>query len=195
MTEVLATYCYDVAGNGDGPPAAPAEVDALIRYDRPTLELPDDLPFVDWVEVGARLKRAEARVMFLLGDWIRFGEQHYPDRYEQAIAATHYAYSTIQKAATVAKAIPPAARRESLPFAYHAEVAALPPPERDALLDRAERGEIANRFQLRAHARRATAAAGGKPLADPVCKRCGAPCEECALEEPAARGARGAGLE
>jgi hypothetical protein len=72
-----------------------------------------------------------------LGDWWAFGEARYGER-KAIVDAEDWegpAYQTCVNASNIAKRFEHNRRRLDLTFNHHAEVAALPPDEADALLD------------------------------------------------------------
>lgn len=111
------------------------------------LEIGEEVDFDSWLEYGKKLQTVERSIMWLLADWARHGERKWGEYYTQAVEITGYSKQTLQNAVWVAERIPPEERRESLPFSFHAAVAALPPEERSELLDLAE-GEGWTRAQL-----------------------------------------------
>jgi hypothetical protein len=86
--------------------------------------------------------RLHIRVMFLLGDALTFGEAAYGEEYAQAIDMTRkvmqLSEKSIKNAAWICRSIDPSLRRETLTFAHHEIVAALPPAEQKEFLDQAE---------------------------------------------------------
>lgn len=112
------------------------------------LDLPEDLPFDEWESIGRRLQRVNAAMQWLIGDWIRFGENHYGEMYAQAIQETGRDDGSLRNMVYVASRFDVSRRRDSLPYAHHSEVASLPAPEADLLLDLAEKHEW-NRQELR----------------------------------------------
>ncbi|MFJ3303914.1 LmbU family transcriptional regulator [Streptomyces sp. NPDC086549] len=97
-----------------------------------------------------------------LGDWLVYGQEKFPDRYRQAMKATGLDYKTLRNYAWITRRYPSESRRAELSFQHHAEVASLPPAERGAWLDRAER-ENWSRNTLRKQVR--AAPAGGADTA------------------------------
>jgi len=102
------------------------------------LILPEDTSFEDWTTIGKRLQWINRGIHWWIGDWIRFGERKWGEKYAQALEETPFAYQTLANDVWVASAIESSARREKLTFNHHSVVAALPPDERDKWLDRAE---------------------------------------------------------
>ncbi len=74
-----------------------------------------------------------------LADWLVFGQEHYPGRYDDAIRKTSLDYQTLRNYAWVARRFSLPRRWDTLSFAHHAEVTALPAPEQDYWLRQAER--------------------------------------------------------
>jgi hypothetical protein len=115
-------------------------MDLNAMTDRTRLRLPDDLRLTDWCSIGSQLLSArDACSSWWIGDWLTFGDQHYPDHYPRAVAQTALDCQTLRNYAWVARAFPPARRRAGLSFQHHMEVAALTPSEQDYCLDLAGR--------------------------------------------------------
>lgn len=107
--------------------------------------LPDGLTFQQWSDIGELLEQARRReelklfaIQCALGDWVNYGEHAYGEKYAQAIMESGRAYQTLANLAWITSKIEPERRRPHLSIAHHSAVAALPPPDADALLDMAE---------------------------------------------------------
>jgi hypothetical protein len=127
----------------------------LLREDG--YDLPSDLTFERWLEVGQTLQQMERSVKWWLGDWWNYGVRCYGEMASQASKdhvedATGYAYHTIENAGAVARKFENSRRRENLSWSHHDAVASLPPADADALLDRAAEANL-NVFALRDRAR------------------------------------------
>jgi len=95
----------------------------------------------DWVKSGAVLQAIHKNINFWIGDWILFGESHFPETYSQAILLTGKSDATLRNCAWVASIFPPEQRRD-LSFTHHFEVAGMDNiQDRDHLLDKAEEEE------------------------------------------------------
>jgi N6-adenosine-specific RNA methylase IME4 len=103
------------------------------------LNLPDDLPFAEWQQIGETLRGVERSLMWWIGDWLRYGERRYGEMYTQALEATDKKYQTLRDAQWVAGAFELSRRRDNLSWSHHRDVAALPREVADELLDEAER--------------------------------------------------------
>lgn len=147
------------------------------------------MSFADWVEQGRRLGLLGRSVGWWIGDWLRFGNSAYGERYARAARVTGYDVQTLMNMVYVASHVDPSRRREKLSWSHHAEVVALAPPEQDKWLDRAAADRLSVRClreeirresrALNAASEQAAAGVGHAPGAhgehDPqvVCPSCG----------------------
>lgn len=120
------------------------------------LQLRPGITFDEWLGIGRGIGGLSRACAWALGDWVNYGEHAYGRRYRMAVAATGFDYQTLRNYAWVARSFALSRRRDTLSFQHHAEVAALPEPEQDLWLWRAEsegwsRNEL--RRQLSARAR------------------------------------------
>jgi hypothetical protein len=95
-----------------------------------------------WRECGRFLRLAEGNIHFWIGDWLIYGQAHFKEDYEEAIALTGYSYHTLRKDKYTAERIPPERRRPTVDVAIHQEVASLPPSVQEKLLQRAENEQL-----------------------------------------------------
>jgi hypothetical protein len=155
----------------NGQPARVATLHPVTRADRPSdantegsltaigplilqngLQLPPQLGYERWLDMGQRLQALNISTAWCLGDWLIYGEAVFEGRYRKAIEETLLDYQTLRNYAWVARRFPLSRRRDSLSFGHHAEVAALPDLERAYWLRKAE--ELGwSRNQLRSHVR------------------------------------------
>lgn len=115
-----------------------AQYGDLILIPRKGLQLPRRLPFESWLIIGRELSEICTSSAWCLGDWLVYGEETYAGRYRDAIEQTSLDYQTLRNYAWVVKRFSPSRRRDTLSFGHHAEVAALPEPEQDFWLRKAE---------------------------------------------------------
>ena len=94
--------------------------------------------FEDWVIDGRRLGTIGRGVGWWIGDWLRFGNQAYGEKYVRAGRITGYDVQTLMNMTYVASRVEISRRRESLSWSHHAEVAALSAVDQDLWLARAE---------------------------------------------------------
>jgi hypothetical protein len=98
------------------------------------LNLPENLEFDDWLEVGRRLARTETGLQWAIGDWWVHGEWKYGERKAVAEKLEIYKPGTLANFGRVARAFQPTSRRrEDLSFSHHAAAASLGD---DAAVDR-----------------------------------------------------------
>lgn len=112
-----------------------------------------DLTYEQWEAAGRQLGIMGRACQWWIGDWIRYGEHAFGERYTQAIEDTGLDYQTLRNYVWVAERIDVSRRRDSLSWSHHAEVAALDPADADAWLDIAETDGL-TRDKLRCAIRR-----------------------------------------
>lgn len=129
------------------------------------LQMPAGLAYDEWERAGHQLVGVLDSSCWWLGDWLKYGKDHYTDRYQRGIRAAGLSYQTLRNYAWVSRRFDLGRRRPSLSFQHHAELASMPVGEQDLWLDRAEQRQWTTK-QLRA-ALRATRQ-GGRPSPAPV---------------------------
>ena len=125
----------------------------LATTSRVGLNLPPDLKLADWRHIGHQILVIADSSAWWIGDWLVFGQNNYPGRYRHAMQETSLDYQTLKNYAWVARRFPLPSRRTGLSFQHHIEVAAVPVPERDVWLDRAQhfrwsRNELRRQLRL-----------------------------------------------
>lgn len=136
-----------------------------------------DLGLGEWSEQGRRLGSIGRAAAWWIGDWLRYGNLKWGERYVRASRITGYDVQTLMNMAYVASRFEISQRREKLTWSHHAELAAVEASERDTWLDRVEQDRLSVRC-LRDQVRRARVrpdAATPSPAAKPhvVCPECG----------------------
>ncbi|WP_222107177.1 LmbU family transcriptional regulator [[Actinomadura] parvosata] len=104
---------------------------------RLSLRLPENTQLSTWSQIGQRILLIGNSTAWWLGDWLIFGQDKFPKRYQRAIQETSLDYQTLRNYAWVARRFPVSRRRDTVSFQHHAAVAALPEAEQDLWLDRA----------------------------------------------------------
>ena len=141
--------------------AAPAR-GKPVRVTLNGLQMLPGMEFEAWVTLGCRISRITNACAWCLGDWLVYGEQTFGRRYKAALATTSLDYQTLRNYAWVARRFEMSRRRDALSFQHHAEVAALPEPQQDLWLLRAERsGWSRNELRRRLTAQRQTRRGSG----------------------------------
>lgn len=107
------------------------------------LELPADMTFDEWQEVGRKLGMVASGCQFWIGDWIRYGEDQagWGEKYSQALEATGLELPTLNNYVHVSKAIPPEERNPDLPWSHHRATTGLSKADRKVVLDLAAENE------------------------------------------------------
>lgn len=95
------------------------------------------LTTTDWVRCGRSLGTVGRACGWWLGDWVRYGNARYGERYKLAAQITGYDSQTLMNMAYVASRFDLSRRREGLSFSHHAELAALPQGDQESWLDTA----------------------------------------------------------
>lgn len=120
----------------------------------------DELEGGEWAEQGRRLGGVGRAVGWWIGDWLRYGNERFGERYVRAARITGYDVQTLMNMVYVASRFEPSRRHEALSFSHHAELAALDPDEQDHWLAQAEAERLSVRClrdEVRRHHRRAEA--------------------------------------
>ena len=101
-----------------------------------------ELELGEWIQQGRRVGALGRACNWWLGDWVRYGNARYGERYETAARITGYGVQSLMNMAYVASRYAISRRRETLSWSHHAELAALDPPGQEEWLDRAEREQL-----------------------------------------------------
>jgi len=124
------------------------------------LDVPKDQTFDQWVAMGQSLAEGQRVISWWIGDWWAAGSHRYGERAKAAAEGIFgREFGDLANIASVCRSFETSRRREHLTFTHHREVAALPPKEADALLDRAETGSLSTR-ELRVEAMKRKVALG-----------------------------------
>jgi hypothetical protein len=96
-----------------------------------------ELDLAEWVEHGRRIGGAGRSCGWWIGDWLRYGNERFGERYSRAANATGYDIQTLMNMVYVASHVAVSRRRETLSWSHHAELASLTVDEQDSWLERA----------------------------------------------------------
>lgn len=108
------------------------------------LDLPVDLTLQEWAATGEVLNQIHKSWKWWFGDWLNYGEDHWPEEYAQYMDITDFPEQSIANIRSVARNIPPAMRRRTLAWSSHACVVPLIAPRKEMTQDeRAERKGLA----------------------------------------------------
>lgn len=101
------------------------------------LDLPEEMSFEEWRDVGQRLCATERVINWWIGDWWAAGHRYGERARLAAEGIFGREFQTLANISSVCRRFETSRRREHLSFAHHSEVAALPADEADRLLDKA----------------------------------------------------------
>lgn len=148
---LIDTQTGEIAGETDD--GAIALVDEKFRFTPTGLIVTGDPTLAECQETYQILTNFGRRVHFWIGDLLNYVESRWGETYAQLMDETGLAYQTLANDKWVTSRVDTSRRRESLRFSHHAEVAALPPPEQEKWLGKAEREQLTTgqlRQQIRA---------------------------------------------
>jgi len=123
---------------GERPDMTLALLDGNFRFTSRGLEVVGDPTFSNWMACGYSLRNIKQGLHFAIGDWLIYGRNRWPNRYDQGMDIFGFAYQTLSTDVWVAEGFDHSRRRE-LPHSYHRAVRALPEAKQDEVLDRAEK--------------------------------------------------------
>jgi hypothetical protein len=104
----------------------------------------ENMDFGEWAMAGRRLSAMGRCGQWGLGDWIRYGNAKFGERYAWAARVTGYDVQTLMNMVYVSSRFHVSRRRENLSWSHHETIAALEPAEQDRWLDRA----VADRLSI-----------------------------------------------
>lgn len=119
-----------------------SEVAVSIPDDALTLDLSAETPLPDWIALGRSLAVRKRQTDWLIGDWIAFGREHFPDQLELHLPEVADDPRNLRRIERTAKTFPPHLRSDKLTFEHHAHVADMPVQEALPLLKLAERENL-----------------------------------------------------
>jgi hypothetical protein len=100
-------------------------------------EPPANLDRASWLAAGASLAEFGRINNWWVGDWIRYGNVRWGEKYVEAARITCLDSKTLRNIAYVASRFDLSRRRDNLTWTHHAEVAARPLEQQEEWLDRA----------------------------------------------------------
>ena len=100
-----------------------------------------NLTWEDYERLGSFLGAMSVAMCWWIGDFLVYGEEVFGEEYAQIEASLRLRPQTLANYRSVAKHVPPSRRRAGLSFGVHAELAYLPPRDRDEMLTLANRND------------------------------------------------------
>jgi hypothetical protein len=116
-----------------------------------------DIDIAEWADIGRRFGSMGRCAQWGLGDWVRYGNAKFGERYARAARITGYDVQSLMNMVYVASRYEISRRRESLSWSHHETVASLEIDEQDCWLNRAESQKLSVldlRTELRSARRR-----------------------------------------
>ena len=111
------------------------------------------IPYELWAEYGKGLRRVEGAIQWVIGDWLRFGEFNYGEKYSQATALwpeeSESRLKSYQWVANIYPSTDERFRRRNLSFTHFEFAAAVEEPLRSQLLDAANVGNGRDTWSVR----------------------------------------------
>ncbi len=98
-----------------------------------------DLDLSEWSSAGRSLSGMVRASQWWLGDWIRYGNAMFGEKYSRASNLTGYDIQTLMIMVHVAGRYPAFRRRKDVSWSHHAALASLEPAEQDRWLDECSR--------------------------------------------------------
>lgn len=143
--------------------------------------MPDhEMSAEEWASAGRRIGRITRASQWWIGDWMRYGNRKWGERYVQAARITGYDVSSLRNIAWVCSQFEPSLRNDNLTWSHHALLAPLERKEKEFWLREAvqKRLTVADlRMELRGHRNGAKegpqSEAGSGSEREVVCPHCG----------------------
>jgi hypothetical protein len=133
-----------------------------------------DLTVSDWARQGRWLGALGRGSGWWIGDWLRYGNARYGDRYGPAAQVTGYDVQSLRNMSYVAGRFEVPRRRAGLSFSHHAVLASLLLEDQELWLDRAEAGGLSvNLLRVELRRVRDRGASRGNVAAAPAQRRSG----------------------
>jgi hypothetical protein len=95
-----------------------------------------ELDYPEWTAAGRRLGALGRCGQWGLGDWIRYGNARFGERYSKAAEITGYDVQTLRNMVYVASRFEMSRRRDNLSWSHHEALAAMATSDQDDWLDR-----------------------------------------------------------
>jgi hypothetical protein len=98
------------------------------------LNLPDNLRFNEWRDIGELLEQHHNRSLWWIADWAAYGDRQYRREYGAGLERI-YTRGSLRNLASIANRVEPSRRRDNLSFSHHGEIAQLDADYQNAFLD------------------------------------------------------------
>ena len=131
---------------------------AIIESEIPTLSIPDAFKvtvtglkiqgrptFKVWDDFGVGMLKVHRAMPRIIGDWLRYGEWRYGEKFSQAAALTGYKPAYLRNVASVTARVEMSQRRDSLTFSHDQCVVTFAPEIQGAFFDLTEKYQLPSR--------------------------------------------------
>jgi hypothetical protein len=159
------------SGSGSGGASSPRRVAWLP---------PDGMTLQDWIAAGSKLGLLARSSQWWIGDWIRFGNAKWGEKYLEAARITGYDVGTLRNMAWVSGQFDLSLRSDKLSWSHYPLIAKLDPEERPSWIARAIADRLSVndlRVELRGTSKEATGPVKETPPSSPglevLCPHCG----------------------
>ena len=98
------------------------------------LSLPSDMTYERWNEIGKSLAIVERGAQWWIGDWLRYGEHTYGEKYKRAEQVTGYDQQTLRNFKWVSGEYAVSCRQDNLSWNHYLSAASLEPSVRTEML-------------------------------------------------------------
>jgi len=144
----------------------------------------DDMDRRDWIQEGRKFGTISRCSQWWIGDWLRFGNTKWGEKYTEAARITGYDAGSLRNMASIASQFDLSLRSDKLSYSHHVLIAPLEDGDKSGWIERAikDRLSVADlRLELKAsrpkgsrpHAREDESASGSVGKRTMVCPHCG----------------------
>jgi site-specific DNA-methyltransferase (adenine-specific) len=106
-------------------PKAELQLAPYFKLTSTGLQITGEPTYDEWAAVGETLKFLESSIQFALGDWLRYGERKWGEKYAQVSEETGRSEGTLRNYVSVANSVDLSLRNDKLTFDHHRFVAPL----------------------------------------------------------------------
>jgi len=139
---------------------------------------PAELDIAEWAEQGQRISMMGRSAGWWIGDWLRYGNARYGEKYARAKRITGYDAQTLMNMVWVSSRVDVSRRRENLSWSHHVEIAPLDLVTQERLLNHAEAERLSVRdmrelVRVERRAKASDPTPEGPATSSVVCPECG----------------------
>lgn len=132
----------DTSAPGAAPTAPAPSIQELSQVSSVAWNPRGDLDRASWQSAGRKLGAIGRGSQWWIGDWIRYGNAQWGERYAEAAEITGYDVGSLRNMAWVSSQFEPSLRSDNLTWSHHVLLAPLDEDEKRAWLDHAVQKEL-----------------------------------------------------